>query len=55
MIQVIVNFITNANKFIPMRGKIEITVNPFPSSNIINIEVEDNGVGIPEDQLKKIG
>ena len=55
MIQVIINFITNANKFTPRGGKVTVNINPYLKSNLINIEVQDTGCGIPQNQLEQIG
>jgi len=51
--QVLVNLLTNAIKFTPERGVIEIGVQPASRGNQLQVYVKDSGVGIaPEDQLK---
>lgn len=50
--QVIVNFLDNSFKFTPEGG--EITIRAFQKEQAIIIEVEDTGIGIPEDRKKDI-
>jgi PAS domain S-box-containing protein len=46
------NVLSNAIKYTPDGGKINITV--FEENNSFHIEVEDNGVGIKQEDLEKI-
>lgn len=46
------NLISNALKFTPLKGKIEISA--VKSEHEIEITVKDNGIGIQPDDLKKI-
>lgn len=53
LIQILVNLITNANKFTPVEGRIIVSI--YPSSrNTIEISVEDNGIGISEKNIGRI-
>lgn len=51
--QVIVNFITNANKFTE-EGSIELSINIQKENNKILLIVTDTGCGIPEEKRNKI-
>lgn len=51
--QVLTNLINNAIKFVAKkRGEISIRVSEEP--NFLQVEIADNGIGIPPDQLKKV-
>lgn len=52
--QIIYNFLSNAVKFTPERGKIEIRTHLKPNGNTVRIEVTDTGCGIAEEDKKKI-
>jgi len=51
LIQILINLVSNANKFTPVNGRIIVT---FTSkNNVLECTVEDSGIGIsPEDQKK---
>jgi signal transduction histidine kinase/putative methionine-R-sulfoxide reductase with GAF domain len=52
MKQLVINLLHNASKFTPEAGEVWVTIeDEVVSARII---VEDNGIGIPEDQLEKI-
>lgn len=52
---VVRNLLTNAIKFTPQGGKIEIYAKPYESDpNFIHISISDTGVGIPKDKLDKL-
>jgi signal transduction histidine kinase len=44
----------NAMKFTPEYGKITITAENKPSENSVTISISDTGIGIAEDQIKKL-
>lgn len=50
--QAVYNLLTNAVKFTPVGGKVTLRV--FREDNLINIEVSDTGIGIPEDKQEII-
>ncbi len=50
--KVFMNLLTNAVKYTPENG--EITVKAWDEGENIHITVQDNGVGIPEEDLDKI-
>jgi hypothetical protein len=52
MKQLVINLLHNASKFTPEGGEVWVTVEDEVVS--ARIVVEDNGIGIPEDQLDKI-
>jgi two-component system cell cycle sensor histidine kinase PleC len=51
--QIIINLLSNAVKFTPDGGR--ITVRARTVANHINIAIEDTGIGIPKDALRKLG
>ena len=50
--KILMNLISNAFKFTPEEGKIDLLFNY--ENSILSIEVADNGIGIPEDQIDSI-
>ena len=48
--QVILNILSNAIKYTPDGGKIEIRLTQLPKK-FVRIEIADNGVGIPDDDI----
>ena len=58
ILQVLVNLVGNAVKFVPMQGKISVHMRlweqPASLGPYILVEVIDNGQGIPEDELPRI-
>jgi CheY-like chemotaxis protein/two-component sensor histidine kinase len=50
--QVLINLISNASKFSPTKGRIIINISSH--DNYLEISVEDNGIGISEDNQKKL-
>jgi len=51
---VIRNIMNNAIKFTPEHGKITIHADNNPTENIVTISISDTGIGIAEDQIKKL-
>jgi signal transduction histidine kinase len=51
--QVLLNLVSNAVKYSPKGGKIEISVVSHSYDEIL-LTVKDNGIGIPENQLEKL-
>lgn len=52
--QIIMNLISNAIKFTPEQGHIDIATTIKPEENNIYISVRDSGVGIAKDNLHKV-
>lgn len=53
LIQIIINLVSNANKFTGIGGKIEVTIES-PTSDMLKISVKDNGIGISEQEQCKL-
>lgn len=51
-IQMLINLLSNAHKYTPIGGKIEI--NFFCEENIFSMQVKDNGIGISEKDYMRI-
>jgi len=57
MKEVVLNLLSNAVEFTPENGKIEISTRKIPAADgleNIQIEIKDNGAGIPEVMLNKV-
>jgi signal transduction histidine kinase len=52
MMDVFVNLLDNAIKFTPQDGK--ITISAHASEDSLYVDVEDTGIGIPEDKIPKL-
>ena len=52
--QIIYNFLSNAVKFTPVRGRIEIQAQMKEDDKTLHISVTDNGCGIAEEHKEKI-
>lgn len=50
----VINLVTNAIKYTPNGGKIDVSVALLADANEISITVKDNGIGIPEECLPYI-
>ncbi|MEC7692545.1 MAG: ATP-binding protein [Pseudomonadota bacterium] len=50
--QIFTNIINNAAKYTPSGGEISIDVKP--AGALINVEIRDNGIGIPSDKLNEV-
>jgi signal transduction histidine kinase len=51
--QVLLNYLSNAIKFTPEAGRIEVRVTP-ESGPLIRVEVEDSGIGIAPEELPRL-
>jgi len=49
--QVILNVISNAVKYTPDGGKIDVNVSGIPERNRVLVKISDNGIGIPAEDL----
>jgi two-component system sensor histidine kinase NblS len=52
--RVIINLLTNAIKYTPIGGRIDVKVEHRTENNEVGCLVSDNGIGIPEDALAQI-
>lgn len=52
--RVIINLLTNAIKYTPQGGKIEIKIEQYPKADEVGVLITDNGIGIPEESLPQI-
>ncbi|MEE9314630.1 MAG: ATP-binding protein [Rhizobiaceae bacterium] len=51
--QILLNLLSNAVKFTPKGGKIKVTAKAL--KHAVNIVIEDNGIGISEEALERLG
>jgi len=49
---VLLNLVSNAVKFTPHKGKIEVKA--FESNNHVEVEISDNGIGISAENMNKL-
>jgi len=54
LVQVLTNLLTNAVKYTPDGGVIELELEPEPGRGVLVIRVRDNGIGIPPDVLPHV-
>lgn len=47
----VINLVTNAIKYTPNGGKIDVSVEYLTESHEVRVAVKDNGIGIPEDDI----
>ncbi len=52
--QILINLLTNAVKFTPERGRVGLQVSTNAASDRILFAVSDTGIGIPQEDLKKL-
>jgi len=52
--KIILNLISNAVKFTPIGGEIDIDIDEQPSNNKIVLSITDNGIGLNPEELEKI-
>lgn len=52
--KIINNLLSNAFKFTPDNGKVNITLNDKSESNIAELLISDTGISIPNDKIEKI-
>jgi signal transduction histidine kinase len=52
--EVLGNLLSNAFKFTPHGGSIELTIEPLDGGSGVQLEVRDTGAGIPPEQLHRI-
>jgi signal transduction histidine kinase len=52
--QILVNLLNNAVKYTPDTGSVTVVVRKNEATNVVEIRVSDNGIGIPADQLPYI-
>jgi signal transduction histidine kinase len=54
LVQVVTNLLTNAAKYTPAGGRIELALGVIPERGVLAIGVRDTGIGIPEEVLPTI-
>ncbi|MBD2438324.1 response regulator [Nostoc sp. FACHB-110] len=54
LVQVLVNLLSNAVKFTPDGGQVKLTAQINYSQQAVELQVTDNGIGIPQEQLSQI-
>ena len=54
-LQILTNLLSNAIKYTPERGEIQVRLSVDASEQMIVVAVADNGIGIPTQDLAKIG
>lgn len=52
--RVFINLLTNAIKYTPVGGRIEVNARLLEETSEVRIDVKDNGIGIPEECLEHI-
>lgn len=52
--KIMYNLLSNAFRFTPLNGTIQIIINQLNAENSCEIIVRDNGIGIPPDKLEKL-
>jgi two-component system phosphate regulon sensor histidine kinase PhoR len=52
--QVLINLIDNAIKFTPAGGRVTVRVAPGGPANVVQIAVQDSGIGIPAQDLPRL-
>lgn len=52
--QAVLNLVSNAVKYTPEGGQVDVRMTPHEENRTIEIEVEDTGVGIPADDLPRM-
>jgi len=50
----VINLMTNAIKYTPVGGRIEVRIKHLKESNEIAVDIADNGIGVPEDCIAQI-
>ena len=51
---VLTNIMSNALKYTPVNGTIKVSLQIVSDTNMVQIDVSDTGIGIPEDEIDKI-
>ena len=54
MRQMVINLLTNAIKFTPVGGRIDLRVSEQHATNTLRISISDTGIGIPAGKLEEI-
>jgi signal transduction histidine kinase/CheY-like chemotaxis protein len=52
--QIVVNLLSNAVKFTPERGRVQVTARALPADGLLEILVEDTGIGIPAERMQHL-
>ncbi|PKA99257.1 monosaccharide ABC transporter substrate-binding protein (CUT2 family) [Flavobacteriaceae bacterium MAR_2009_75] len=54
MDKVYFNFLSNAFKFTPDNGNIDVEIKDDPTENSVTIHFKDSGIGIPEEEMENV-
>jgi two-component system phosphate regulon sensor histidine kinase PhoR len=52
--QVLTNLVSNAVKYSPRGGEVKVEGHVFPATNSITLSVSDQGLGIPQEHIKRV-
>ncbi len=54
MERILNNLISNAIKYTPAKGKVVVSLNVQPQTNVLHLQVQDTGYGIPAEELMNV-
>ena len=54
VLQILINLLSNANKYTPEDGLIDVTITTDEAAGFAEISIIDNGIGIPQAELKDL-
>lgn len=54
LLRVMRNLLSNALKFTPSKGKVEVIIEKATTTKFLQVSVKDSGIGIPEDKISEL-